>query len=166
EDYVADWRVNPAMAGAGYFYDLAPHQLDLVFYFFGKAISFSGSANNQAGLYEAEDTVNGSIQMENNISVKGNWCFVVKPGLEKDLFEIEGTAGKISFAVFGHKIVIEKDGNLETIVFDPPMHNQQNLIEKIIPYFLGLSENPCTAEDAIQSMEVMESFVYGNTGAV
>ena len=166
EDYITDWRVNPAMAGAGYFYDLAPHQLDLVFYFFGKAISFSGSANNQAGLYEAEDTVNGIIQMENNILVKGNWCFVVKPGLEKDLFEIEGTAGKISFPVFGHEIVIEKDGTLETIVFDPPMHNQQNLIEKIIPYFLGLSENPCTAEDAIQSMEVMESFVYGNTGAV
>lgn len=163
EAYTNDWRVQPAMAGAGFFYDLAPHQLDLVFYYFGKALFFSGTASNQAGLYEAEDTVEGVIQMENNILVKGSWCFVVKPGEEKDVFEIEGTKGKISFPVFGHEIQIEKEGTSETIYFDPPMHNQQNLIEKIVPYFLGLGENPCTAEEAIQSMEVMEAFVYGKT---
>ena len=42
------------------------------------------------------------------------------------------------------------------------MHNQQNHIEKVVQYFLGKGENPCAANDAIQSMEVMESFVYGN----
>ena len=165
EAYATDWRVKPAIAGAGFFYDLAPHQLDLVFYFFGKAISFSGSATNQAGLYEAEDTVNGIIQMENDILVKGNWCFAVEPGAEKDLFEIIGTNGKISFPVFGHEILVEKEGTLETIAFDPPMHNQQNLIAKIVPYFLGVGENPCDAEEAIQSMEVMEAFVYGENNA-
>jgi predicted dehydrogenase len=165
EAYATDWRVKPAIAGAGFFYDLAPHQLDLVFYFFGKAISFSGSATNQAGIYEAEDTVNGIIQMENDILVKGNWCFAVEPGAEKDLFEIIGTNGKISFPVFGHEILVEKEGTLETIAFDPPMHNQQNLIAKIVPYFLGVGENPCDAEEAIQSMEVMEAFVYGENNA-
>jgi predicted dehydrogenase len=165
EAYSNDWRVKPAIAGAGFFYDLAPHQLDLVFYFFGKAISFSGSATNQAGLYEAEDTVNGEIQMEQDILVKGSWCFVVEPGVEKDLFEISGTNGKISFPVFGHEVVVEKKGTLESIVFDPPMHNQQNLIAKIVPYFLGLAENPCSAKDALQSMEVMEAFVYGKNNA-
>lgn len=28
------WRVNPAIAGGGLFHDLAPHQLDLMLYFF------------------------------------------------------------------------------------------------------------------------------------
>ena len=161
EAYTTDWRVKPELAGAGFFYDLAPHQLDLVFYYFGKAISFSGTASNKAGLYEAADTVDGMIQMENNILVKGSWCFVVEPGKEKDVFKIEGAAGKISFPVFGHEILLEKGGTVETIYFNPPMHNQQNLIEKIVPYFLGVGENPCTAEDAIQSMQVMEAFAYG-----
>lgn len=161
--YVNDWRVKPEIAGAGFFYDLAPHQLDLVFYFFGKAISFTGSAKNQAGLYEAEDTVDGVIQMENDILVKGSWCFVVEPGVEKDLFEIVGTKGKICFPVFGHEVLVENEEASKHIYFDPPLHNQQNLIEKIVPYFLGDGENPCTAEDAIQSMEVMEAFVYGKT---
>ena len=165
EAYTNDWRVKPSIAGAGFFYDLAPHQLDLVFYFFGKAVNFSGAATNHAGLYEAEDTVNGEIQMEQDILVKGSWCFVVEPGAEKDLFEISGTEGKISFPVFGHEVVVEKKGTLETIVFDPPMHNQQNLIAKIVPYFLGVEENPCGAEEAIQSMEVMEAFVYGENNA-
>ena len=165
ETYTNDWRVKPAIAGAGFFYDLAPHQLDLVFYFFGKAVSFSGSATNQAGLYDAEDTVNGEIQMEQDVLVKGSWCFVAELGVEKDLFEISGTNGKISFPVFGHEILVEKNGTLETIVFDPPMHNQQNLIAKIVPYFLGVGENPCSATDALQSMEVMEAFVYGKNNA-
>jgi hypothetical protein len=43
--------------------------------------------------------------------------------------------------------------------FEPPMHNQQGLIEKIVPYFMGGTINPCSANDAIQSMRVMEAFV-------
>lgn len=41
-DPVENWRIDPSLAGGGYFYDLAPHQLDLVFYFFGKAKSYKG----------------------------------------------------------------------------------------------------------------------------
>jgi hypothetical protein len=43
------------------------------------------------------------------------------------------------------------------------MHNQQNFIEKIVLYLNGKAENPCSAEDALQSMRVMEAFVYGNS---
>jgi hypothetical protein len=41
------------------------------------------------------------------------------------------------------------------------MHNQQGLIEQMVPYFLGNGVNPCSAMDALQSMRVMEAFVYG-----
>ena len=37
-----NWRVDPSIAGGGYFYDLAPHQIDLVFYFLGN-MSFNPS---------------------------------------------------------------------------------------------------------------------------
>ena len=105
-----NWRIDPKVAGAGYFYDLAPHQLDLVFYFFGSAISYQGKASNQAGLYEAEDTVTGTMLLEHDIPFKGDWCFCAAEEEAKDVFEIVGTGGKISFPVFGHDITLEQDG--------------------------------------------------------
>ncbi len=161
ESYDNNWRVQPAIAGGGFFYDLAPHQLDLVFYFFGKAISYDGFASNTAGLYEAEDTVHGKIEMESGIICNGDWCFVVDKGDEKDEFEIVGTQGKISFPVFGNSLTIQTNNQEQTMEFDSPLHNQQNLIEKIVSYFLDNGENPCSAADALQSMRVMEAFVYG-----
>jgi predicted dehydrogenase len=162
-DPTQNWRLDPAVAGGGYFYDLAPHQLDLVFYFFGKALSYYGSASNQAGLYPAEDTVSGTMLLENGIQFKGDWCFCAPADQDIDLFEITGTEGKLSFPVFGHTISLEQQGMTKLIEFDPPEHNQQNLIGKIVPYFLGTGTNPCSAEEAMQSMRVMESFVYGTT---
>ena len=77
------------------------------------------------------------------------------------MFEIQGSTGSLRFAVFGHALTIERNGIIETEKFNPPQHIQQPMIEKIVPYFLGNADNPCSAADAIQSMEMMEQFAYG-----
>lgn len=161
--YENNWRVNKESAGGGLFYDLAPHQLDLVFYFFGDAISYQGTASNTAGLYDVEDTVVGTMLMQNGIKFEGEWCFAMEQGVEKDDFIIKGELGVIRFSVFGHTITIEKKDKVEHINFDPPKHIQQNHIEQVVKYFLDYGENPCSAEEAIKSMRVMESFVYSNS---
>jgi hypothetical protein len=163
-EYENNWRVNKNTAGGGLFYDLAPHQLDLVFYFFGDAISYEGSATNKAGLYEVEDTVKGTMNLYNDIQFEGEWCFAMEQDnsdAEKDEFIIQGENGTIQFAVFGHQIEIIKQGKKEIINFDPPAHIQQPMIEKVVNYFLGKADNPCSDEEAIKSMRVMEAFVYG-----
>ena len=160
--YENNWRVNKETAGGGLFYDLAPHQIDLVFYFFESAISYQGKAFNTAGLYEVEDNVKGSIQLQNGIQFKGEWNFAMEQGEEKDEFIIKGDLGVINFSVFGHTITIEKDNKVEVLEFEAPKHIQQNHIEKVVQYFLGKVENPCSVEEAIKSMRVMESFVYGD----
>jgi predicted dehydrogenase len=157
-----NWRLNPTIAGGGYFYDLAPHQIDLLLYFFGKAASYKGQSFNKAGLYKVEDLVEGEMMFQGAIPFKGIWNFCVDKGLEKDEFEIIGNSGTIRFPVFGLEILLEHNGVVQKIPFNAPMHNQQNHIEKVVEYFLGKGENPCSANDAIQSMEVMEAFVYGN----
>ena len=157
----SNWRVDPSIAGGGYFYDLAPHQIDLVFYFFGKPKSFTGMSTNKAGLYKAEDFVQGTIELENGIVCKGLWDFSID-GEEKDEFLIIGEKGTIRFPVFGLFIEVESNGQVKTIPFEAPEHNQQNHIQAVVNYFLNKGENPCSAEDAILSMEVMESFVYGS----
>src|SRR5665647_1178163 len=49
------WRVNNVIAGGGIFHYIAPHQLGLMYYFFGEIEKAVGFATNQAGLYDADD---------------------------------------------------------------------------------------------------------------
>ncbi len=156
-----NWRVDPAIAGAGLFYDLAPHQLDLVLYFFGSPVDVYGNSANQAGFYKAEDVVTGIMRLPNDILFTGQWCFTVADELREDVFEIAGSKGKISFSVFDHHVTVTTASGTEQVDFTPPAHIQQPMIEKIVQYFLGNERNPCSAADAMGSMRVMEKFAYG-----
>jgi predicted dehydrogenase len=157
-----NWRVNPAVSGAGLFYDLAPHQLDLLVYFFGKPTDIFGFSVNQAGLYTAEDIVTGMLKLPDNILFTGQWCFTTAAEIKEDIFEIIGSEGKITFPVFGHTVQITKGSGDELLQFEPPKHIEQPMIEKVTHYFSGTGNNPCSAEEALISMEIMEKFVYGN----
>jgi predicted dehydrogenase len=156
-----NWRVDPAIAGAGLFYDLAPHQLDLVLYFFGLPVDIAGNSANQAGLYKAEDVVTGIMRLPGDILFSGQWCYTAAEEAKEDVFEITGSEGKIRFAVFDHHLTIVTSAGEEKKSFQPPAHIQQPMIGKVVQYFLGQGENPCSAADAMGSMEVMETFVYG-----
>src|SRR5690606_8756254 len=68
-----NWRVIPEIAGGGYFYDLASHQLDLLDFFFGKVTHAAGFCGNQAKDYEVEDIVAGSFVFEDGVFGTGNW---------------------------------------------------------------------------------------------
>ncbi|HEV8083093.1 MAG TPA: Gfo/Idh/MocA family oxidoreductase [Chitinophagaceae bacterium] len=153
------WRVNPLIAGGGLFNDLAPHQLDLMIYFFGEVDSATGIAANQAHLYNADDVVAGSILFKSGVMFNGTWCFTISENNEKDVCEIIGTKGKISFAVFDHQaITLTKESNTETISFDKLLHVQQPMIEKTVAYFLNESDNPCSGEDGVKVMELLDEF--------
>ena len=154
------WRVNTSIAGGGLFHDLAPHQLDLMYYFFGEVETVNGIALNQAGLYCADDMVAGNILFKNRVLFSGVWCFNVNEADEKDSCEIIGSKGKIQFSVFGEpKINMTVDGKKENFLFDKLQHVQQPMIEKVVDYFLDKSSNPCSAEEGVKVMEMMDRFV-------
>lgn len=153
-----NWRILPAISGGGIFFDLAPHQLDLLIYFFGQAIDYNGTATNQAGLYEAEDTVSGIARLANEIEFSGEWHFCAPDTIKEDLFEIKGTSGRMIFSTFGHDLTIISVSGEEKIEFTPPQHIQQPMIEKVTQYFLGKGANPCSAEEAIHSFLLMDAF--------
>lgn len=58
------WRLQPDIAGGGYFYDLAPHQIDLLQDLFGVITRAHGYPANRAHLYDAEDTVSACFFFE------------------------------------------------------------------------------------------------------
>ena len=53
--------------GGGYFYDLAPHQIDLLQDLFGVITRAHGYPANRAHLYEAEDTISACFFFESGL---------------------------------------------------------------------------------------------------
>ncbi|MEO6220208.1 MAG: Gfo/Idh/MocA family oxidoreductase [Ginsengibacter sp.] len=153
------WRVNTTIAGGGLFNDLAPHQLDLMIYYFGEVKDICGIALNQAHLYNADDIVAGTMLFKSGVVFNGSWCYTVSVNNEKDVCEIIGSDGKISFSFFDHKdITITTNEGTQNISFDKPGHVQQPMIEKTVSYFLGESYNPCSAEDGVEVMRLIDTF--------
>ena len=152
------WRVNPAVSGGGLFHDLAPHQLDILYYFFGDAKKIEGIATNQAGVYEAHDLVAGYILFNNNIAFTGTWYFnAANPA---DHCEITGSKGSIRFSFFSSNFIeLTVEGNTTTHTFAALQHVQQPMIEKIVSYFLGNTNNPCSGNEAATIMQWMDVFV-------
>ena len=154
-----NWRVDPAIAGGGLFHDLSPHQLDLMLYFFGNPVYASGISLNQAALYNADDIVTGIIRFGNGTVFSGSWCFTTAVEDEKDSCEIIGSAGKITFSIFKHQpIVVSRNGKNEILNFDPLPHVQQPMIEAVVKYFLGEAPNPCSANDGLATMKLIDAF--------
>ena len=153
------WRVNPEIAGGGLFHDIAPHQIDLMYWFFGEVEKAFGYATNQGGLYEADDIVAGNILFKSGVIFNGLWCFNVAEENVKDLCEIHGSEGMMRFPIFEHKkIEVIKNGKTEEILFEPLQHVQQPLIQKVVNYFLGKGENPTPAKEGALVMHLLDEF--------
>jgi predicted dehydrogenase len=154
-----NWRIEPAISGGGLFFDLAPHQVDILIWLLGDPTNYSGLSLNQSGIYAAEDTVTGTIQFSNNILFSGNWCFTMPEYLREDTCKIIGEKGTLKFSVFGNQFQIENAIGRKSFDFVHPEHIQQPLIQKVVDFFLDKDENPCSASEALKSMQVMEAFI-------
>lgn len=150
------WRYNPALSGGGLFYDLAPHQLDLMLYFFGSPEKAVGISFNASGLYNADDATCGQVQFPQSVLFNGTWCFTVPD--YRDSCEIIGSEGSLLFKIFEHRVLTLKRADSETrFDFDALQHVQQPMIEKVVAYFLGEGENPCSGEEGVETMEMMDA---------
>ncbi|HEU4608804.1 MAG TPA: hypothetical protein VFS31_11900, partial [Chitinophagaceae bacterium] len=113
---------------------------------------------NASGYYNADDTTSGQILFDNNILFNGCWCFTASE--RKDECEIIGSEGKISFSLFDHRpLLIETKGTTTSIEFDKLQHVQQPMIGKVVEYFLGRSPNPCSADEGVAVMKMMDALV-------
>lgn len=153
-----NWRIFPEIAGGGYFYDLASHQLDFLDYLFGPIIEARGFAHNQAGLYPAEDIVTGSFRFANGVLGQGTWCFTTSVVSDREITTIVGSKGQISFSYFGGwTVILEVEGKEKEIFnFEPIKHIQQPLIRTIVDSLLGKGTCPSTGISGARTNRVME----------
>lgn len=152
------WRLNPQVSGGGLFHDLAPHQLDLLLYWFGNVLSVKGCAYNHGGAYAADDTVTGSMVFESGVRVHGFWHFAAPASAQEDYCLIEGEAGTLRCSMFWDKpLVLERQGQQESFYHPPPQHNQIYLIEQVVRFLRGEAPNPCPVNEAVKGIVIMDA---------
>ncbi|WP_270182252.1 Gfo/Idh/MocA family protein [Alkalihalobacillus sp. CinArs1] len=152
------WRVKPETSGAGLFYDVGSHTLDLLDYLLGPISDIKGSAYNLAGSYPAEDTVNGAWRFESGAVGTGVWNF--SSYKNEDDNRIVGTRGEIQFSTFDDKpILLKTDSVEESFRIEHPHHIQQPHIQSIVDELLGNGKCPSTGNTALRTNKAMDMLV-------
>ena len=155
------WRLKKDIAGGGYFYDLASHQLDLLDFLLGPIQHATGFTNNVAGLYDVEDTLSAAFQFKSGVAGCGSWSFVAPKNTRTDTIEIVGTKGKLSFSSFMFTpIELETSEGVEAYAEENPENIQFYLIESIVKQLHGKGGKVVsTAVSAARTNWVMEQIL-------
>lgn len=143
------WRVQPDIAGGGYFYDLAPHQIDLLQEMFGPIIEAEGFKANRGGLYATEDTVSACFRFEDGLPGSGSWCFVAHESAKEDRIEIIGDSGSLSFSVFTYDpILLHTEHGRQEVRVDNPPFVQLPLIKLVVEHLQDKAVCTCDCVSA------------------
>ena len=155
-----NWRINPAISGGGLFHDLSPHQLDIMYWIFGAPQQAYVQAANQGKLYNAPDLAMVQLAFSNDIYFNGVWNFNVVEAATNDSCEIIGDKGCIRFSFFRVSTIDLVTGSgAETFEAEYPVNIQQPHINNVVKFFRDEGTNPCTLEDALVTMQVMDKAV-------
>ncbi|WP_315404674.1 Gfo/Idh/MocA family oxidoreductase [Hoylesella saccharolytica] len=151
------WRLQPDVAGGGYFYDLAPHQLDLIQELFGVITRAHGYCANRAHLYNVEDTVSAVFEFESGVVGSGSWCFIGHQSAKEDCIEVIGDKGMLSFSVYNYDPIrlITTEGAVNINVENPP-YVQLPIIKSVIEDLQGIGTCECTSVSATPVNWVMD----------
>ena len=149
------WRLDPAIAGAGLFLDLASHGLDLLDFFAGPVKSACGHALNTGASYRAEDVTAACFEFASGCVGTGVWNFNADHA--EDGIVITGTEGVLRTPVFTDGDVILRRGGAEEIfpLRNPP-HVHQPLIQTIVDQLLGRGICESTGESGARTSWVMD----------
>lgn len=153
-----DWRTDPSISGGGYFFDLAPHQLDLMLYLFGMPVSYDGFSLIQDDKSAVADQTTGTILFENQLVFQGSWCFNVAKENQVDRCEIIGSLGRITFSIFGNTVAVHTKSEEKEFTFDHPENIQLPMISRTVEYFTGTGPNPSPIEEALVLMKIIDNF--------
>lgn len=151
------WRVIPDIAGGGYFYDLAPHQIDLLQCLFGPIVEAKGYCTNRGGLYSSEDSVSACFRFADGLPGSGSWCFVGHESAKEDRIEIIGTRGSLRFSVFTYEpITLYNENGQQIFEIKNPPFVQLPLIKQVVEHLQHKSICTCDSISATSVNWVMD----------
>ncbi len=151
------WRVDKSSAGDGYFYDLAPHALDILDYILGEIEEAKGFTANMSKFYNASDTVSAVLRFQSGVTGVLQYCFVTDESSCDEKVVIVGTKGKVEFNIFAFQpIRVTTNAGEESYDIPSPDHIQMPLIQTIVNELRGIGTCPSTAESGARTSRVMD----------
>ena len=162
-DQLRNWRFDRNVAGAGLFFDLASHCVDLIDFLIGPITDVAGFASNSGHAYAAEDVTGAIFQIAPQTIGTGVWNF--NAAEKRDRLTLVGSGGEIHTSIFADEDVVVRVGSLETShrVRNPP-HVHQPLIQTIVDELLGRGRCESTGETGARASWVLDRCVEGYYG--
>ena len=157
---VQAWRFDPAIGGAGLFFDLASHCLDLVDFLTGPVSAVSGFAVNSGGAYAAEDATAAAFQIGSDVVGTGVWNF--NAAEKEDRLVLTGSVGTLTTPVFTDgDVIVTRHGVTDVLSIRNPPHVHQPLIQTIVDELLGCGRCESTGETGARTSWVMDRCLEG-----
>jgi predicted dehydrogenase len=154
----AGWRFDPAQAGAGLFFDLGSHCLDLVDFLIGAITEVHGIARNTGGAYVPEDVTGATFRTADDVVGTGIWNFNAET--KTDVMTFAGASGAIVTPVFTDgDVVLSRQGGTEVLAIRNPPHVHQPLIQTIVDELRGRGRCGSTGESGARTSWVMDRCV-------
>ncbi len=149
------------IAGEGYFFDLAPHSLDILDFLLGDIEEVKSFATNRGKLYEVKDTFSTVLLFKSGITGSMQYCFVSPKTAEEESVQIIGTKGNIRFGIFSFDPIRVAVDGVDPVSYDfpKPLHVQQPLIETIVNELTGTGLCPSTAESGARTTRILDLIV-------
>jgi len=132
-----------------------------LYWIFGEPENVEVMYGNQGKHYDAPDITMLELRFKEDIYFSGVWNFNVAPSAAAEQCEIIGEKGSIRFSFFGASD-IELIGEEGTQILEQeyPAHIQQPHIGNVVKFFRGEGSNPCTLEEAMVTMKIMDMAVH------
>ena len=155
-----NWRIDPATSGAGLFFDLASHCLDLLDFLIGPIRTVAGFSVNTGGGYVAEDATAAAFEFGGKTLGTGIWNF--NAAEKSDVMTFIGAAGELTTPIFSDTDVVMRCGG-ERHVYDVrnPPHVHLPLIQTVVDELNGKGRCPSTGESGARTSWVMDRCVEG-----
>lgn len=151
------WRIDCKDAEEGYFFDIVPHQIDIIQDICGCILDAYGCLSNIRHTHDAEDMISCCFSFENGAVGTGSWSFGVDDSTKEDKIEILGDNGRIRFSAFTYSpiTVTGREGTKEYIV-ENPQYVQYPLIENVIRHLQGKDVCECNGVNATLTSWVID----------
>ena len=157
-DHARNWRFDPAIAGAGLFFDLASHCFDLLDFLVAPVTEVTGVALNSAAAYEAEDVTATSFRLGPTVAGTGIWNFNAFE--KRDQIVFAGTSGELRTPVFADEDVMLRHSGEEIVHHvRNPIHVHQPLLQSIVDELRGVGRCESTGESGARASWVLERSV-------
>ena len=154
------WHFDPEIAGAGLFYDLGSHGVDLLDFLLGPITAASGYAVNTGGSYPVEDVTAACFGFESGLVGTGVWNF--NADHHEDGIVFTGSNGILRTPVFTNgDIIVRRDGREEAFPLRNPPHIHQPLVQTIVDQLRGRGTCESTGESGARAQHVLERCVEG-----